>query len=226
MAAIRAIILDCDGVLADTERLHLDAFREALAPRGIEVTEEEYRTRLLGLDDRACAAAVLRRAGAVTDAEVDAFVRRKRALYGRRLDAGVPVVSGVIRFLRRNVRTRALAVVSGACRAEVTRIIDHLGVADLIGVVVAAEDVGRSKPHPEPYLQALDRLCQPGPLDAAACAVVEDSPVGMRAARDAGMRVIGLTTTYGAADLAAADLVIDSFGDLTDERLARLGEAP
>lgn len=226
MPPIRAVILDCDGVLADTERLHLDAFREALAPRGIDVTEEEYRTRLLGLDDRACAAAVLRSAGAATDDEVDAFVRRKRALYARRLDAGVPVVSGVIPFLRRNARTRALAVVSGACRAEVTRIVDHLGVADLIGVVVAAEDVGRPKPHPEPYLQALDRLRRRGPLDPEACAVVEDSPVGMRSARAAGMRVIGLTTTYPAADLAAADLVIASFEDLTDGRLDRLAGRP
>ena len=79
-------------------------------------------------------------------------------------------------------------------------------------VIVTADDVSRGKPDPEGFLIAAQRL----DLAAERCVVIEDAPAGIEAARAAGMRAIAVTTTRPAADLAAADLVVDS---LADERV-------
>ena len=75
-----------------------------------------------------------------------------------------------------------------------------------------ALDVAQGKPYPEPYLTALARLG--GDLDPADCVVIEDSPIGILPGKAAGMRVVGLTTTYGADRLAGADLVLPDLREI------------
>jgi sugar-phosphatase len=78
-------------------------------------------------------------------------------------------------------------------------------------VMVTSEDVELGKPHPEPYLRAADEL---GILEVDACVVVEDAPAGVAAGKAAGMRVLALTTTYPASELADADWVVGSLADV------------
>src|SRR6185295_2953739 len=93
-----------------------------------------------------------------------------------------------------------LAVATSARRSDAVALLGPLGLLDRFRTIVAAEDVTRGKPDPEVYLLAAARL------GAAAdrCLVFEDALVGVRAARGAGMRVVGVATAYEPADLLSA----------------------
>ena len=92
------------------------------------------------------------------------------------------------------------------------------GLTQAFAAVVGADDVPRSKPAPDPYLAAVRALGVP----ASAAVAIEDSHWGLESARAAGLRTIALTTSYGAAALGDADLVLDSLDDVTVDTVERL----
>jgi histidinol dehydrogenase len=207
-ADIRAVLFDFDGVLADSETGHWRAFRAVLAPLGMALTRADYNARYLVFDDRRALAAMLRdagrRPGRAGSPSIDSLVHRKRAHF-RRLMGGAPALEpGAARLIRALARRVPLAVVSGAAGVEVRGALRAAGVLRLFRTVVAAENVPRSKPDPAGYRLALRRL---GLDDGAAGVALEDSPGGIRAARSAGLPVLGVATTYGPADLRAAGAV-------------------
>ena len=87
--------------------------------------------------------------------------------------------------------------------------------------IVSAEDTPVSKPAPDPYLRAVARLSSAvgAPLDASACVAIEDSRWGLESARAAGLKTVGVTSSYSASELAGADLVISGLAALDIERL-------
>ena len=105
------------------------------------------------------------------------------------------------------------AVATSATRRDAVRLIDAVGLTDVFDTIVTADDVDRGKPHPEVYLKAADAL---GVLPDR-CLVFEDAVVGVQAARAAGMRAIGVTTSYTASELieAGAERAIQDFEDLS-----------
>jgi HAD superfamily hydrolase (TIGR01509 family) len=218
-AAVRALIFDFDGVLADTEALHCAAFQAALASVGVTLTRDDYFQRFLGLPDRDCVAAAC--AGAprqVTAGELDDLCAAKRAAFARLAPAAM-LYPGVTDMLRRLHRDFVLAIASGAFRDEIEPILQRAQVRELFATVVSAEDVRAGKPAPDPFLRVLDALRRPpaAPLAAAQCVVVEDSPNGIIAARAAGMHCVGVTTHHDRAALAAADAVIEHVTQLAVE---------
>jgi HAD superfamily hydrolase (TIGR01509 family) len=97
-----------------------------------------------------------------------------------------------------------VAIVSGAYRIEVDALLAGAGLEKAVSAVVAFEDVARSKPHPDPYLKALDLLG----VEAAAAVAVEDTAVGIRAATAAGLRCVAVLGSQPASALAGAELVV------------------
>jgi sugar-phosphatase len=77
-------------------------------------------------------------------------------------------------------------------------------------VLITADDVTHGKPHPEPYLKGAEGMG----LSPAECLVIEDAPAGIQAARAGGMKVVGITSTYGAGALERADAVISGLGQI------------
>jgi beta-phosphoglucomutase-like phosphatase (HAD superfamily) len=220
---LRAVIFDCDGVLADTEPAHLASFQATLAEEGVELTREQYFHRYLAFDDVAFFRMVYEdRSLALDDATLARLLDRKGGLLAARL-ADIPPREDACVFAREAVGSGlAVAVASGARRAEVSSVLERGGLAGEIPVVVAAEDVERGKPDPAPFLEALRLLNLErwsAPLDPAECLVVEDAIHGVRAGRAAGMRVVALTTSYGEEDLAEADLVLPDLFGWTPERV-------
>jgi sugar-phosphatase len=102
------------------------------------------------------------------------------------------------------------AVVTSGIRAVAEFRIRHTGLP-MPSVMICADDISRGKPDPEGYLAAAMRLGQP-PKD---CIVIEDAPAGIEAAHNGGMRAIAVAATYPAAQLSAADLVVERLADLT-----------
>ena len=108
-----------------------------------------------------------------------------------------------------------VAIVSGAYRIEVQTILAGAALDGAVSVVVAFEDVARSKPHPDPYLRALELLG----VDAADALAVEDTAVGIASAKAAGLRCVAVLGSQPAEALAAADMVV---AQLDEALVARL----
>jgi HAD superfamily hydrolase (TIGR01509 family) len=219
---IAAVIFDCDGVLADTEPLHLAAFNRALAAIDIAITPADYVARYLGLDDRAAFRQVLADHHRTPHAaEIERLFDAKARTFPEMLRADCRVYDGVGDLVR-SLGDVPCAVASGARREEVEIVLRAAGLADTIAAVVAMEDVTAGKPNPEPFVTALDRLCRDGrSIRPADCLVVEDSVVGIEAARRAGMRCLAVTNSHPADALAGADLVVASLAGLSLAALRR-----
>jgi beta-phosphoglucomutase len=223
--SLRAIIFDFDGVLANSEPLHFQGFRDVLADEGVALTRDDYYTRYLGYDDAGVFQAIAEERGAAwTAAHVGDLVARKAV----RLEAlerdGSILFPGAAAAVRRAAAAVPVAIASGALRADIRRVLDRELLTSCFTAIVAAEDAPFSKPAPDPYLRALVLLAPAlgGHIAARECVAVEDSHWGLASARAAGLRTVGITHTYGAPALADADLVIDSLDALELRALTQL----
>jgi len=224
-AALQAIVFDFDGVIADSEPLHLRAFQQTLAEEGIELRAADYYSRYLGYDDVGLMQALASDRGiAMNDRQITALVARKSAQLQDLLHGGHVLFPGAVEFIRSAAAEVPIAIASGALRHEIVEIIGAAGVANLFTTIVAAGDTPQSKPSPAPYVLAFERLRQGSgrDLDPQRCVAIEDSRWGLESAHGAGLRCVGVTNSYSAAELQGADLVVSGLGDLTLPALDRL----
>lgn len=213
-----ALIFDFDGVIVDSEPVHLACFRQVLAGAGVALSREDYYGKYLGYDDHDCFAAALADAGEASGEERLADMIRAKSRLVRRTYAGrVSALPGAAELILSAAQASVpLAICSGALREEIEQAARAVGVLDCFSVIVAARDVKRGKPDPEGYRLALERL-RAGtgrPLRAEAGVVVEDSPAGIDAAKGAGLKVLAVTNSYAAEALGRGDRVVRSLADV------------
>ncbi|HVW28675.1 MAG TPA: HAD family phosphatase [Polyangiaceae bacterium] len=222
-----ATIFDYNGVLVDDEVVHLEAFRDVLAPLGIALSEEDYWRRYLGFDDAGAFRAILSdHARHATDEQIRQLIEAKRPRYLVRAKGALRGFAGAAELLRRRAAAGPVAIVSGALRDEISLGLSVLGAEATVDVIVSAEDTEHSKPHPEGYLRGIEAL-RPALGDHAAHAVViEDSIAGVEAAKAAKLVCVAVTHSYAGQELsrAGADLVVDRLDDITDAALSTLAE--
>ena len=226
---LRAVLFDFNGVLVDDEPVHLEMFQRVLGEEGIALSREDYYARYLGFDDRGCFAAVLQDAGEVpTVPRLMRLIARKSSYYQERIRAaGYPFFAGAAELAAELAGAgRMLGVVSGALREEVEGALRQARLLERFKVLVTAEDVREGKPDPEGYQRALEGLNALPPLPERLIhphevLVVEDSPAGLRAAAEAGLLTLGVAQTYPAAELAAADAVVERLAGLDLAALER-----
>ncbi|HWO01088.1 MAG TPA: HAD family phosphatase [Blastocatellia bacterium] len=224
---LRAIIFDCDGVIADTEPLHLTALQAVLREEGIDLDRELYYRDYLALDDRSCfIKAFSDHAVAITEEKLSEVSSRKAATVERIMRDHLRLFPGAADLIHSASQRFVLAVASGALRREVEFILEVAGVTASFKAIVGAEDVARSKPHPDPFLEALARINAGSPtvIRPDECLVIEDSIHGINAAHAAGMRCLAVTNSYPREMLAQADLVVKTFEDLPIDQLELLFE--
>jgi HAD superfamily hydrolase (TIGR01509 family) len=217
-SALQGIIFDFDGVIADSEPLHLKAFQQALAEEGVVLERDDYFALYLGYDDVGVFAALARDRGlAWTDRHVTALVARKGMKLQAMLEAGEVLFPGAAAFIRAAAAEVPIAIASGALRHEIVGIVESAGLEGLFAAIIAAGDTPEGKPSPAPYLLAFEQLQQVAgtPLDRRRCVAIEDSMWGLESARGAGLRCVGVTTSYQAAELTGAELVVEGLRTLT-----------
>ena len=222
---LHAIVFDFDGVIADSEPMHLKAYQQALAEEGIALTREEYFERYLGYDDVGMLETLARdRALPMTGGHITALVARKGEKLQAMLNGGEILFPGAAAFVRSAAAAVPIAIASGALRHEIVQIIDGAGLGDLFTTIVASGDTPESKPSPAPYRLAFEQLREAAGahLDPKRCVAIEDSVWGLESARGAGLRCVGVTTSYAADQLAGAELIVDGLGALTIPALERL----
>jgi beta-phosphoglucomutase len=226
---LRAVLFAFNGVLVDDEPIHLELFQKVLGEEGIAFPASGSGYPF-GLDDRACFAAALAAAG--VEATVPRLMRltaRKASYYQERVRRERYPFSAGAAGLVRDLASRGwmLGVVTGAQRDEVEGALRQEGLLGRFKALVTAEDVGEGKPGPEGYGQALaafnslpplpERLLHPHEVLA-----VEDSPVGLAAAAEAGLPTLGVARAGSRDRLRGADVLVEALSGLTPERLERL----
>lgn len=223
---LKAIIFDCDGVIADSEPIHMSAFAQVLSEEGINLTKQDYFDHYLALDDRGCFSKAFARQGDVLSVDHQTeLVKRKARYVEQKMLERLELLPGAADLIRTASQSYPLAVASGALRHEIERILDRGSLCDCFRVIVSAEDVERCKPDPEPFLKALQLLnLSLDPIEPAECLVIEDSIHGVRAAQEAAMRCLAVTTSYPAEKLTAATRVVDSLANISLREIESLFE--
>jgi beta-phosphoglucomutase len=216
VAARWAAVFDLDGVLVDSYGPHRWSWERLAAETGVRFTEADFAASF-GQTSREV---IARHWGAPADSSQNrALDDRKETLYRDRLRAAFPAIEGAAELIDAlRAEGVALAVGSSAPPENVELTLALLGRRDAFAVVVNGRDVARGKPDPAIYDACSTRLGIP----PGRCVVVEDAPVGVAAARAAGMRCAALVGTVDAAALRDADLVVESLRELSPARLQQL----
>jgi HAD superfamily hydrolase (TIGR01509 family) len=217
---VQAVVFDFDGVLADSEPLHLRAYQALLEPQGIHLDKDTYCERYLGYDDEGALRKIAEDNGLLLgDEEIELLVVEKGHVFEALVGARDVLYPGAADCVRRLAEAWPVGIASGALRADIDLMLRGAGLEDRFRFIVAAGDTERTKPAPDPYLRAAELHGVP----PAACVAIEDSRWGLESARAAGLRTIAITHTYARHELAAhADVVVASLAELTREFVARL----
>lgn len=219
MKALQAIVFDFDGVIADSERLHLRAYQDVMAPKGVTLSDESYYERYLGYDDVGVFKALGKDFGlTLDDGHVDTLIQEKGRRYDALVAAGEIVFPGAADFIRTAAAAVPIAIASGAITHEIEEVLQRAGLRQLFPVIVGADQTERSKPNPDPYLAAFAGLCAHTgrQLEPWRSVAIEDSKWGLMAAKGADLRLVGVATTYAAVDLKPyAELVFPGLQAIT-----------
>ncbi len=205
-AEIFGAIFDMDGVLIDSYHAHFQSWRDLAAELGVEVLESDF-VRHFGRTSREIVEAYWG-IGRLTDEQIRELDARKEAHFRRIISSCFPEMPGARKLLKDLHQSGfKLALGSSGPPENVYLVLEKLDARPLFEAIVTGMDVTRGKPDPQVFLLAAARLGLP----PARCVVIEDAPVGIQAARAAGMTAVGLASTGRTREsLAEADLVVDS----------------
>ena len=222
---LSAVIFDFDGIVVDTEPLHYKAFQQLLVPLGLGYSWEQYLEHYLGFDDRDAFREAFRAGGLpLSDRDLRALMDSKAGAFQDIVSVGVAPYPGVVELIRSISGALPLALCSGALRSDIDPILAQLDLTGAFDALVTADEVAASKPDPESYRLAVQRLrdLYPGRIDAAASLAIEDTPAGIASATGAGLKVLAVTNSYPKDRLAGAFRVVDSLAGIDLEGLRLL----
>ena len=186
------VIFDLDGTLADNMEWHAQAFDDFVRDHQLPPVTLDERRHMDGKRNAEIFPMLFRRP--LDDAEILRFEEEKEGRYRELSRGAVRVMAGAVRLLDL-LATRGLpvAIATSAPRENVGHTLGELGLADRFRVIARSDEVPRGKPAPDVYLAAA-RLIGVPPAD---CLAFEDAPVGVAAARAAGMPCVAITSTFG-----------------------------
>jgi beta-phosphoglucomutase family hydrolase len=213
---INTVIFDMDGVIVDSEPTHIEAEKRTLLKYGVKITTEELRaytgtTAEFEFND------LIRKYGLNTNAKT--LFDEKEVIMFKLLEERTEPTKGVIDLVKRlKQRGFKLGIATSGHRKLAQYYLNKLSIASFFDTVVCAEDITRSKPDPEIFLKAAQRLG----AEPSECVVIEDAKLGIEAAVKAGMKCIGYSNpNSGNQDLSKADWLVSDFTELDLQKLLR-----
>lgn len=212
-----AVIFDWDGVVVDSRDFHDRSWRQMALEQGYELPDD-YFTHCFGMRNQETIMDYLKW---TQDGEVvSQLAHRKEVIYRELLSQyGIAPLVGVRDFLsmlRENKIVHAVATSSG--RLNIDCALAAMQLENAFDAICTSEHVSAGKPAPDIFLYAASCLGK----KPSECVVIEDAPVGITAAQKAGMAVIAITNSHGAAQLQEASMVVDRIGEITQADLMRL----
>jgi len=209
---VPAIVFDFDGVIANSEPLHLAAMQEVLSALGVSLTQEEYYSQLLGYDDDANFRKIAQDRGWPIDEErIGALIEEKARVFDAAIEGANVLFPGAAECVARLGAAFPLGIASGALKHEIKAVLLRYGLEHHFSFIVAAGDTPRGKPAPDPYRRATELHGLP----PNTCVAIEDSMWGIESANAAGLATIAVAHTYRARELRSADRVVESLDEIT-----------
>ena len=205
-----------DGVLIDSNPFHKISLKQFCKRYGYDLTEEELREKIYGRTNKDW---ILNIFGNISEDTIRNYTNEKEALYRELYENDIVPVKGLISFLDsldKHSIPRAIGTSAPGVNVDFT--LAKTAMTKYFTIILDDTFVTKGKPDPEIYLKAAAALTYPPDR----CIVIEDSLSGVQAAKRAGCKVIGITTTHTAAELVDTDLIIHDFTNLTVEKLATL----
>jgi beta-phosphoglucomutase len=223
---LRAVIFDFDGVITDSEVLHLRAFNKVLARYNIEIKEEIYYKEYLGFTDLDCFKSVVEKSKLGLDSEqIRNLIKQKNQVFEELARSEATIFEGAQEFLQM-LRDNGIpmAICSGAVLEEIELILEQSGLGHFFDIIVAGDQITKGKPDPEGFILALKRLNEgrQKPINSNECVAIEDSHWGLEAAKAAGIHTVAITNTYDAEQLSMAEKIVASLSELTIDDLRQL----
>jgi len=211
---IRAVIFDMDGVIVESENMHIEAEKQTLLKHGVRISNDELHT-YTGTTAKFMFTELIKKHKLETTFE-ELFNEKEQILF-ELLEKETRPTKGIINLLKELKESNIkLAIASSSHRRLIGYVLKKLDITHLFDSIVSSEDINRSKPDPEIFLKSARRLN----VEPAECLVVEDAKLGVDAGKSAGMKVIGFRNpNSGRQDLSGADLVVDDFSRLKLEEM-------
>jgi beta-phosphoglucomutase len=215
---IKAIVFDFDGVLADSEPLHLRAYQKVLSRFGVTLSRDDYYANYLGYDDEGVFAQLTARHGIQVDEQgLRRLIDEKTRVFDTTIETGIDsggiLYPGAAACVTQMASRYPLGIASGALRHEIEAILRGAKLDQYFEFIVASGETPEGKPAPDPYRRAAElHAFLPGE-----CVAIEDSRWGIASAKAAGLACVGITTTYSSEHLTGADRIIASLDEFTPD---------
>lgn len=210
------VIFDMDGVLADTGPIHFESWVKMAREIGAEFTKDFFE-RTFGQQSIPITRELV--GSNVDQQQVEKWANLKEQYYREMVKDKLEPLPGVINIIK-NLKAKKLKIAVGSSgpSANVELLLTSLKIKHLFDVIVTAEDIEQSKPAPDVFLYAAKKIN----VKPEHCLVIEDAPVGIIAAKRAGMKVIALTTTHHKDDLPEANLIIKDLSCIDVNNILKL----
>lgn len=227
---LKAVFFDFNGTIINDEAIHGELIQQILLAENLRPDRVDYQRFCLGRSDRTCLRDLLRQRGrVVSDDYLQQLMTQKARGYCDRLAAldTLPLYPGVETFIKKlHSIDLVLGLVTETDRAAVDLVLTRSQLAQYFSIIVTEDDCATSKPDPAGYYLAVERAQQQYPqlqIEPQRCLAIEDSLVGIAAAKAAGIQVVGIAHTYPFHMLQRqANWTVDKFTELELERVERV----
>jgi HAD superfamily hydrolase (TIGR01509 family) len=221
--SLKAVFLDFSGVIINDEAINQELIADILLSENLRADDDEYTQYCRGKSDRTCLEDILTNRGRILpDEYIDKLLTIKSQGYRQKIDqlSEIPLPPHLIEFLTQlKEQNIAVGLVTGATRSEVEYVLEKVELASYFDLIVAGDDLKKSKPEAEPYLLAAQKLN----LQPSECLAIEDNPVGIEAAKRAKIQVVGISNIYPLHMLQRqANWTVDDFLEIELDRVDRV----
>lgn len=211
---IKAALFDLDGTMVDNNPYHLKTWKKYLQSLGMSITHEEYNAKMNGRTNKDALENIFNRK--LEKEELERRILEKEELYREIYAPFIKPVNGLIPMMAYlHSHKIKIAMSTSGIQPNIDFFFNHIPVKQYFEAVVNSSHITHDKPHPEIYLKTASILN----IAPAHWVVFEDAVVGIKAGKEAGMKVIALSTTHDKKELQEADLIVTDFSDLFKETM-------
>lgn len=212
-----AVIFDMDGVIVDSNPFHRQVLLQFCKKHGFLLSENQMKTKIFGRTNKEWLMDLF--GGSITPYQIREYENEMESRFREDYAPYIKPIKGLIRFLEvlkgNNIK---IAVASSAPKLNVDLILKKTGTVKYFKTIIDGDSIEKGKPHPEIYLKtakAINSIPQK-------CLVIEDSLSGVKAAKQAGCKVMGITTTHSRQEFTSTDLTINDFDEIELKKLKLL----